>query len=269
MPISNPASMSHPEECPIETSERAARTAPASSPAASASARSCNGAKLRPAARSAKSAALTTWLRCRISCDSFRPTLVQRGSAPLASLLPKIAPPTRSSPEGVRPAPSPSSGRAAASAAAGSSSSHARPSARTSGAARSSGNCGVSPTRSAPKPPAAPNRTTARRSRRAGETRLARCTRSSLGGRQASRGIDSKRSSRPRTGGVAVITARGCRAGKRAPTQTISRPASYHGESGNAPRGCATPPLLWSARCARAPSATILSSGPASAAWPR
>jgi len=263
--------MSQPEECPIATSERAARAAPASSAATSAPAISCSGAKLRPAARSAKSAALTAWLRCRISFDSFRPTLVQRRSSARASLLPKIAPPTRSSPEGVRPAPSPSSGSAAASTAAGSSSSNARPRVRTSGVARSSGNCGVSRTSSAPKPPAAPRRAACLFSLRAPATRFASWLRSGFSsfGDHAVRGTDSNRNACPRSGGVAVNIARGCRAGSRAPIQTISRPAWYHGEFANASRGSAAPPLRSSARRARSPIATILSSAPASAAGRR
>jgi len=258
--------MSQPDEWPIAASARAARSADPSSPAASAAARSCNGAKLRPAARSEKSAALTAWLRLRISRDNFLPALVQRGSAPATSRLPNSAPPTRSSPEGVMPAPRPSSGRAAATTASASSRANAVVNARTSGTARSSGNCGFLRARSAPNPAGLAESAIARCSLRAPEAM--RSVRSSFAKRgiHALRGIDSKRSSRPRTGGLAVITARGCSAGRREPIQTMSRSASYHGDSANAASGRATPPLRSSARRARSPIASILSPAPCSAA---
>jgi hypothetical protein len=120
---------------------------------ASAAARSCNGAKLRPAARSAKSAALTgvaasADLARQLPADARPPRFGAAHEPPAEQ-----CPPTRSSPEGVRPAPRPSSGQPAASAAPASSARTRAASARTSGIARSSGNCGVLRTRSAPKPP--------------------------------------------------------------------------------------------------------------------
>jgi len=260
--------MSQPDECPIAASARAPRSADASSPSASAQARSCSGAKLRPAARSEKSAALTAWLRVRISRDNFLPALAQRGSAPATRRLPNNAPPTRSSPEGVRPAPRPNSGRAATTTASASSRANALVNARTSGIARSSGNCGFLRARSAPNPPGLAESAIVLCSLRAPETTRSRRIRSSLGkcGVHALRGIDSKRSSRPRISGLAIITARGCSAGSREPIQTISRSASYHGDSANAASGRATPPLRSSARRARSPIAAILSPAPCSAA---